>query len=76
MTHNIIRNLFETDWKLLSVKLASFATEKKFFRPTKRRKMLSNDKCLVSVNYQSLILSKYRVGEKDHSYDVKFLFLA
>ena len=52
----------------------SFVMEKIFFHPTTRRKIFCNN--VVSVNYRSLILSKYRVGEKDHCYDVKFLFLA
>ena len=37
-THNNIKNLYETDWKMLSVKLTSLSLRKKYFRPTTRRK--------------------------------------
>ena len=74
MTHNNIKNLFETDWKMLSVKLTSLLLRKCFFVGQQdRRKIFSN--YVVSVNYQSLLQS-IEVGEEDHRYDVKFLFLA
>ena len=63
MTHNNIKNLFETDWKMLSVKLTSFLLRKHIFFSVLQqdgREIVSNN--VVSVNYRSLLLSKYRSG--------------